>query len=246
MFLSVIIPAYNEESRLSTILTATTAYFNEHFPRDFEILVVDDGSVDATPRITQEFAREHDNIKLLQYGRNRGKGYAVRYGMLKATGDWRLFCDADLATPIEEFDVVHARMTKDSSEIGIGSRPLRDSNLIVHQPWYREMLGRGFNRVVQVLAVPGIHDTQCGFKIFSARACEDIFTRCKLDRFAFDAEALFLAQKLGYRISEVPIRWSHKTGSKVNMVRDGARMIWDLIHVRRMHRGVGKTGTSNT
>jgi dolichyl-phosphate beta-glucosyltransferase len=115
---------------------------------------------------------------------------------------------------------------------------LRASQLVVHQPWYREWLGRGFNVVVQKLAVPGIHDTQCGFKIFSARAAQDVFQRCKLDHYAFDAESLLVAQRLGYRIAETPIRWSHKDGSKVSLVRDGSRMVYDLLRIRLIHRGL--------
>jgi dolichyl-phosphate beta-glucosyltransferase len=238
MLLSVIIPAYNEESRLLPILNASIAYFDNKFQGQYEILVVDDGSIDDTAKIALDYAAGHSNVHLLQYGRNRGKGYAVRHGMLNASGQWRLFCDADLATPIEEFDVVHDRMVADKTEIGIGSRPLRESHLIVHQPWYRELMGRGFNKVVQMLAVPGIQDTQCGFKIFSARAAAEVFGLCVLDRFAFDAEALFVARRLGYRISEVPIRWSHKSGSKVSMLRDGTRMIYDLMRIRALHRAV--------
>jgi dolichyl-phosphate beta-glucosyltransferase len=241
LFLSVIIPAYNEEARLLPILNATTVYFDKTLPAQYEILVVDDGSTDRTAQIARDYAGNHPNMRLIQYGHNRGKGYAVRHGMLHASASWRLFCDADMATPIEEFYVVHTRMLADQNEIGIGSRPLRGSHLIVHQPWYRELLGRTFNKVVQMLAVPGIQDTQCGFKIFSARAAEEVFSKCVLDRFAFDAEALFLARKMAYRISEVPIRWSHKSGSKVNMLRDGTRMILDLIRIRSLHRGVART-----
>lgn len=243
MLLSVIIPAYNEESRLLPILKAATAHFDEKFPKSFELIVVDDGSSDNTAEIARSYASDHPNASLLQYGRNRGKGYAVRHGMLAAKAEWRLFCDADLATPIEEFDVVYSKMLTDRSEIGIGSRPLRESHLLVHQPWYRELLGRLFNKVVQMLAVPGIQDTQCGFKIFSARAAKDIFSLCVLDRFAFDAEALYLAQRLGYKISEVPIRWSHKPGSKVSMIRDGSRMILDLLRIRSLHRNVAQSAT---
>ncbi len=244
MLLSVIIPAYNEEERLASTLATTLAYFDglPEYAGRYEVLVVDDGSVDATAEIVRSFGGEQPQVRLLGYGGNRGKGYAVRHGMLEASGDWRLFCDADLATPPEEFEVVFAAMHGDSgqvvADIGIGSRPLRESNLIVHQPWYRELLGRSFNAVVQMLAVPGIHDTQCGFKIFSRRSAEDVFSRCRLDGFAFDAEALFLASRLGYKIAEAPIRWSHKSGSKVSMLRDGSRMVLDLLRIRGMHRSV--------
>jgi len=242
MFLSVIIPAYNEEVRLPITLTTTLAYLQERFPGDFEMIVVDDGSTDATAKVAEDFRLGYpaSNCRVLGYGGNRGKGYAVRFGMLKAEGDWRLFCDADLATPIEEFEVVFSAMKKKSSEIGIGSRPLRESHLLVHQPPLREFLGRSFNKAVQMLAVTGISDTQCGFKIFSARSTEDIFSSCKIDGFAFDVEALYLAQLMGYVIAEVPIRWSHKDGSKVSMVRDGIKMLRDMMLVRAIHRGVKK------
>ncbi|MDR3708369.1 MAG: glycosyltransferase family 2 protein [Capsulimonadaceae bacterium] len=236
----MIIPAFNEEARLPITLNATREYLQERFPEQCEILVVDDGSADATAHITAEFAKHYPDVpvSVLSYGCNRGKGYAVRYGMLHASGDWRLFCDADLATPIEEFAVIFDRMKVDGTEIGIGSRPLKQSNLLVHQPWYREQLGRGFNKVVQMLAVPGIQDTQCGFKIFSAAAATNVFQHCKLDKFAFDAEALLIATRLGYRISEVPIRWSHKDGSKISLVRDGSRMVCDLLRIRMLHKGL--------
>lgn len=237
MFVSVVIPAYNEEVRLPATLATTADYFHEHFPGDFEILIVDDGSSDGTAEIAQRYAQDHPEIacKLLSYGKNRGKGYAVRYGLLRGAGEWRLFCDADLATPVEEFQVVYDALSEKKADIGIGSRPLAQSQLLVHQPWYREMLGRLFNKAVQSLAVSGINDTQCGFKIFSARAAEGVFSRCKIDGFAFDIEALYVARRLGYEIAEVPIRWSHKEGSKVSMVRDGLRMLRDLVLVRFLH-----------
>lgn len=246
MFLSVIIPAFNEEARLPTTLTTTLEYLQKQFPSDFEIIVVDDGSTDGTARIFNEFRSHHLECKssILNYGGNRGKGFAVRYGMLRAAADWRLFCDADLATPVEEFEVVFGAMKASGNQIGIGSRPLRESHLMVRQPWYREMLGRSFNKAVRVLGdVHGISDTQCGFKIFSAAAAEEVFSRCKLDGFAFDVEALYIAGKLGYGISEVPIRWSHKDGSKVDLFRDGFKMLADVLTIRAMHRSVKALST---
>lgn len=246
MSVSVIIPAFNEEQRLPLTLGETMDYFAGR-GEPFEILVVDDGSRDATPALVEQFSRTHSHpaclgVTCLSYGGNRGKGYAVRYGMLRAQGDLRLFCDADLATPVQEYETILARMREREAPIGIGSRPLRESKLVVHQPWFREMLGRGFNKVVRALAVPGISDTQCGFKIFTARAAEDVFARCRLDGFAFDCEALYIAWRLGYKIAEVPIRWSHKAGSKINMLRDGPRMLRDLSTVRWRHRGLKPGG----
>lgn len=237
MSVSVIIPAYNEAVRLPSTLAATADYFAGR-AEDFEVLVVDDGSTDETASVVSAFAgqRPEVSVQCLSYGGNRGKGYAVRYGMLRASGDLRVFCDADLATPAEEYEVVWAAMTAQNAPIGIGSRPLRNSHLLVHQPWYREQLGRGFNAAVQLLAVPGIADTQCGFKIFTAETAKAVFSKCRIDGFAFDSEALFIARRLGYGIAEVPIRWSHKEGSKVSMVRDGLRMLLDLSRIRWMHR----------
>lgn len=237
MSVSVIIPAYNEAARLPLTLRATFDVFTAR-GEAFDLLVVDDGSTDGTAQIVDDFARNNPEhpVQCLSYGGNRGKGYAVRHGMLRARGDRRLFCDADLATPAEEYEVVLDAMARSGTEIGIGSRPLRRSQLLVHQPWYREMLGRGFNQAVQILAVPGIEDTQCGFKVWTAQAAEDVFSRCRLDGFAFDSEALLIARRLGYRIAEVPIRWSHKDGSKVSMVRDGLKMLRDLCRIRWMHR----------
>ena len=183
MSLSIIIPAFNEAERLPMTLAATAEFFAAR-PEPFEILVVDDGSTDRTAQIVSDYAQAHPDIALhcLSYGGNRGKGYAVRHGMLRAGGDWRLFCDADLATPVEEYEVVRAALDAEGTDIGIGSRPLRKSHLLVHQPWYREWLGRGFNKAVRLLAVPGIADTQCGFKLFTAQAAQDVFSRCRLER----------------------------------------------------------------
>ena len=237
MSVSIIIPAYNEEVRLPGTLRATAEYFAGR-GEPFDIVVVDDGSRDATARVAADFARAHPEISLqyLSYGGNQGKGYAVRHGMLRALGDLRLFCDADLATPPEEYEVVRAGMQHRHAAIGIGSRPelIRQSDQ--RQPWYRELLGRGFNKAVQVLAVSGIADTQCGFKVFTAQAAQEVFSRCRVNGFAFDAEALYVARKLGYTVAEVPIRWAHQDGSKVDMMRDGPKMLRELAAIRRLHR----------
>ena len=237
--ISIIIPAYNEEMRLPIALQATIDFFCRK-GECFEILVVDDGSKDGTPGVVEHFAALHPEVRLrrLEYGGNRGKGYAVRFGMLAAVGKTRLFCDADLATPIEEYDVVLNQMKEQQAQVGVGSRPLKTSHLLVREPWYRELLGRLFNAFVQTFAVKGIQDTQCGFKIFDAAAAEEIFSQCKLDGFAFDTEVLFLAQQLGCKIAEVPIRWAHKDGSKISMVRDGLSMLSELSRVRYLHRKV--------
>lgn len=239
MSVSIIIPAYNEEERLPETLQATAAYFAGR-GEAYDLLVVDDGSHDGTVAVVSRFAVAHPEVAVecLSYGGNRGKGYAVRYGMLRARGQMRLFCDADLATPPDQYEVVLSAMRAQTAAIGIGSRPLRASSLLVHQPWHREMLGRGFNGAVRMLAVPGIADTQCGFKVFTAEAAQEVFSRCRLDSFASDSESLYVATRLGYTVAEVPIQWSHKEGSKVNLVRDGLRTLLDLMTVRRLHRGL--------
>jgi dolichyl-phosphate beta-glucosyltransferase len=191
-------------------------------------VVVDDGSTDTTAQIARNLAKEDDRFSLISYQPNRGKGYAVRRGMIEAEADWLLLCDADLAAPIEEVE----KLIRAGTPIAIGSRPLRESNLEIRQPWWREFAGRMFNFAVQALSIRGIKDTQCGFKLFACDAAKDIFPRCRFDGFSYDFEALLIGKKLGYGIAEVPIRWSHQEGSKVRLMRDGPRMLRDLILLR--------------
>jgi dolichyl-phosphate beta-glucosyltransferase len=224
------VPAYNEEERLPRTLARLHEYYSQQgYP--YDVVVVSDGSADGTRALVEAFAQSHPEFRLHEYFPNRGKGYAVRTGMLEAKGDLILFCDADLATPQEETEKLLAHIQQ-GADVAIGSRPLKESRLEVRQPIYREMLGRGFNKFVQMLAVPGIDDTQCGFKLFTRKAAQDVFRRCKLDGFSFDVEALIIARDLGYRIDEVPIRWAHQEGSKVSLVRDGIKMLRDLVRLR--------------
>lgn len=233
--LSVVIPAYNEEVRLAPSLEQAIAYFSAQ-PYTWEITVVSDGSTDKTNSIVEQAAAGDSRVSLYAYEPNRGKGYAVRQGMLKAKGDIVLFMDADLATPLEETAKLLPYLQRGNS-IAIGSRPLKESSLEVHQPWWREALGRASNGLVQALAVRGISDTQCGFKMFSRSAAQDVFSRCKLNGFSFDFEALMIARDLGLQIAEVPIRWMHQEGSKVVFWRDYPRALRDLVKLRLM----GKT-----
>ncbi len=195
------------------------------------VWLLSDGSSDRTPELGREFAEKDPRFKVVHYSPNRGKGYAVRTGMLQADAELILFSDADLAAPIEEVEKLLAHV-KRGADVAIGSRPLRESNLEIRQPFYREWLGRAFNLSVQLLAIKGIKDTQCGFKLFTKIAAHDVFSRCKLDGFSFDFEALMIARDLGYRIDEVPIRWRHQEGSKVVLMRDGPRMLRDLVKLR--------------
>lgn len=204
-------------------------------PYTWSVTVVSDGSRDETEAIVRAFAAEHPGFGVIAYQPNRGKGYAVRRGMLEVEGELLLFSDADLAAPIEEVEKL-LPMIEQGYRIAIGSRPLKESRLEVRQPLYRELLGRAFNFAVQTLAVRGIRDTQCGFKLFTRDVARDVFERCKLDGFSFDFEALMIARDLGYTIAEVPIRWSHQEGSKVSLLRDGPRMLRDLIRLRLLGR----------
>lgn len=235
--LSIVIPAYNEAERLPRTLEAALAYVAER-ALDAEVVVVDDGSTDATAAVAAAFT----GVRVLQNAVNAGKGNAVRHGILQATGERILFMDADLATPIEELAVLEAALDA-GADIAIGSRPLRESQLLVRQPWYREAAGRLFNAVVQAVATPGIHDTQCGFKLLQGPAARAIFSRCVLDGFSFDVEALFVARRMGYRVAEVPVRWAHQEGAAAfssgsRYLAHGLRMLRDLVRIRWVHRSV--------
>lgn len=233
-YLAIIVPAYNEEARMLPTLERLAEYV-AGLSYTWTVTVVSDGSSDKTNEIVTDFAATHPGFSLLAYQPNRGKGYAVRKGMLEVPGELILFSDADLAAPIEEVEKLLPAI-KMGAAIAIGSRPLKESNLEIRQPWYREMMGRMFNKAVQMLAVKGLQDTQCGFKVFRKDVAMDIFSRCKLDKFGFDFESLMIARDLGYPIAEIPIRWRHQEGSKVRLLRDGTRMLSDLAKLRLMGR----------
>jgi dolichyl-phosphate beta-glucosyltransferase len=223
--LSVVIPAFNEALRLP----ATLARIREHLAgASFEIVVVDDGSTDGTAQ--QARAAGDDCLRVIGGGRNRGKGHAVRQGMLEARGALRLMTDADLSTPIEELARLQARAAE-GFEIVIASRALAGSRIEVHQPWYRESVGRAFNLLVRALLLPGLHDTQCGFKLFSARAAAEVFAAARLDGFGFDVEALVIARRRGYRIAELPVTWRNDAATHVSSLR-GFLAFLDLARIR--------------
>jgi dolichyl-phosphate beta-glucosyltransferase len=227
--LSIVIPAYNEEARIGRALTETRAWLDGR-RESAEILVVDDGSDDTTCAIVDQHAGRDARVKLLRLERNRGKGAAVRAGMLSAAGERVLFMDADLATPLEEFDLPQ-RALDGGADIAFGSRAVRGSRVTEHQPFLREYGGRAFNLLVQALVMPGFWDTQCGFKLFTREAAQTLFREVTIDGFAFDIEVLLLARGR-YRAVEVPVRWRHVEKSKVSPLRDGARSAWDLLLLR--------------
>lgn len=229
--ISIIVPAYNEEIRLPETIRAMENYFRDHAWAFHEIVIVDDGSKDKTAAIADNFAKSNPHIRVLRNPGNRGKGYSVRHGMLKARGEWRLFSDADLSTPIEELDKLWAVMERDHADVAIGSRALDPSLIGIHQPGFRETAGKLFNVVMRITIGLPIADTQCGFKLFRGSLVEDIFSRQMLEGFGFDVEVLFIAKRLGYKIAEVPVRWNHAEGSKVGMLT-GVRAFLELAEVR--------------
>jgi glycosyltransferase involved in cell wall biosynthesis len=232
--LSVVIPAYNEEPRLPRTLDRVVQYCTERVEQG-EILVVNDGSRDATGELARRFAAAHSSarlqIRVLDNPGNRGKGYSVRHGLLEAVEEWVLFSDADLSAPIEECEKLFAALG-DRYQAAIGSRALDRSLIGVHQSVLRENAGRIFNACMRLFT--GLHfaDTQCGFKLFRRDAAREICRRQRLERFGFDVEILYLAQKLGYQTVEVPVRWNHDAGTKVSMIGDSLDMFLDLWRVR--------------
>lgn len=247
--LSIVIPAYNEASRLPRTLYAAAEYL-EGRGTTYEILIVSDGSRDETRAVSEALAQtlnanaRYGAVIATGYEQNQGKGYAVRFGMLRASGERLLCMDADLATPMEELPKLEAALDESTRTcVAIGSRPLRESELTVRQPLYRELAGRAFNKAVQLMATPGIHDTQCGFKLFTRSAARQIFERATLNGFSFDVEVLYLSRKLGFTIAEVPVRWAHQEGAAAfatrgAYLRHGIKMLRDLVRIRRVHRDV--------
>lgn len=234
--LSIIVPAYNEAERIGPTLRSIEAWLRA---QDFacEVLLVDDGSADETASVALS-AWEGDEFRVVTQEVNMGKGAAIRRGMLEARGDWRLFTDADNSTPIDEVEAFWP-LTEQGFDVCIGSRALPDSRLEERQPFYREWMGRTFNVMVRLIAVSGLCDTQCGFKLFSRRAAEAVFPRQTLEGFAFDVECLMLARGLGLRIAEAPVRWINSPASRVSALSDSFEMFSDLVRLRRLH---GKNG----
>jgi dolichyl-phosphate beta-glucosyltransferase len=229
--ISIIIPAYNERVRLPDTLRRIDDYLRLNNWVFHEIIVVDDGSTDRTVEAAKEFARENPNVRVLMNPGNRGKGYSVRHGMRKARGEWRLFSDADLSTPIEELEKLWCRVAREPDQIAIGSRAIDPSLIGIHQPGLRETMGRIFNGVMKALTGLAISDTQCGFKLFRGDVAEEVFSRQILERFGFDAEVLYIASRRGYSIAEVPVVWNHMEGSKVGMLT-GLHAFWELLQIR--------------
>jgi dolichyl-phosphate beta-glucosyltransferase len=233
--LSIVIPAYNEESRLPKTLDRILEWLREQHLKFEEVIVVDDGSRDGTASVAAEYGKPPSPIRLLRNPGNRGKGYAVRHGMLEAAAEWILYTDADLSAPIEEVHKLYSSAVGQNAVIAIGSRAVDRSLVAVHQSIFREYSGRFFNRVMRTLTGLPFRDTQCGFKLYRSDAAKEIFSRQEQDGFSFDVEDLVIAKKLGLRAVEVPVRWSNVEGTKVTMAQ-GVRSFTDLLQIRKDHR----------
>lgn len=236
--LSVVIPAWNEAGRLPAYLAEVLAYLDGRGGA-YEVIVVDDGSTDATRARVEAAMREHPGLRLHALPANRGKGHAVRAGMALARGRQRLMADADGATRIEELKRLEAAVQA-GADLAVGSRALPDPSVAVRARPHRRLAGAVFQAVVRVLGVRGVVDTQCGFKLFRGPAADDLFPRLATDGFGFDVELLLWARRLGYRVVEVPVNWTDQPGSKVGVLRDGPRMLLEIARARlRLARRAG-------
>jgi dolichyl-phosphate beta-glucosyltransferase len=229
---SIIIPCFNEESRIGKTLRTTLDYLASAAPES-ELIIVNDGSTDATATIAREvLANAKIASRLLENFPNRGKGAAVRSGLLAAQKSIGLFSDADLSTPLEETPKLIEPIANGEIDIAFGSRALDRSLIGIRQPWRREHAGRVFNLLVRVATGLPFWDTQCGFKAFRLDVCRPIIEAARIDGFAFDVELLYLAQRAGLRIREIPVRWNHAEGSKVRFIHDSLRMLREVIALR--------------
>ncbi|MEA3488884.1 MAG: dolichyl-phosphate beta-glucosyltransferase [Candidatus Omnitrophota bacterium] len=234
MYLSIVIPAYNEENRIGPTLSLMHDYF---FSRDYdhEVILVDDGSTDGTvPEAERSRFVSESRLKIVQNGVNRGKGFSVRNGIMNSRGEYVLICDADMSTPIEEMDKL-AGYFHEGYDIVIGSRSIKGSDVRVRQPWYRERMGKTFNFLVKLILMGGIKDTQCGFKVFKGDIAREIAYDLRIDGFCYDVEMLYLAEKKGYRIKEVGIVWDNSPQSKVKIMGSSLNMFFDLVKIKRLH-----------
>lgn len=230
--LSIVVPAYNESERLGATLARVLAW-SARDGRVIEVVVVDDGSSDRTAEIAA--AGGDRRVRVLRLPVNRGKGAALRAGVVASRGRLVLLTDADLSTPIEEVARLEAALA--GADVAIGSRAVDGARIVEHQPFWREWSGRVFNRLLRLAAIGGLHDTQCGFKLLRGDVARELFPRLTIERFAYDVELLWLAERSGYRIREVGVEWRNDASSRVRLWRDGPRMLLDVARFRWRHRG---------
>jgi len=228
--LSIVIPAYNESARIEGTLERVMACVAMQ-GWDAEVLVVDDGSKDATAEIVERWMERYSRLHLIKNDGNRGKGYSVRNGLLQAGGDVVMFTDADLSAPMEEAELLLAAIA-DGADVAIGSRWMDKTRQTIHQPLYRRFFGRCFNWVTRVVMGLPFKDTQCGFKAFKRPAAQIIFRLQRIERWGFDPEILFIARKLGYEIREVPVTWGHDERSRMSYLKDGMKMLEEMAVIR--------------
>jgi dolichyl-phosphate beta-glucosyltransferase len=234
-FLSIIVPAYNEEERLRKTIPEFLG-FSSAFRMPVELVFVDDGSADGTSRVIQKAIQGFKSARLIRLSVNQGKGAAIRKGMFLARGKFRIFADADNSTPVWQAEKLLE--VADDRTVVIGSRYVSGSQIKRKQSVYRVIGGRVLNLIIRIILLPDIKDTQCGFKLFSERAVKEIFPKLRLNRFSFDLEVLFLAKAFGYRIKEVPIEWENSPHSTVNPVKDGLKLLLDALKIKiNMMRG---------
>jgi glycosyltransferase involved in cell wall biosynthesis len=229
-FYTIVIPAYNESARLGGTLERVLAFVRQR-NWDVEIIVVNDGSSDDTAEIVRRYARKNEILRLLENPGNRGKGYSVRNGVLHARGAIVLFTDADLSSPIEEAPKLLEAL-EDGADIAIGSRWMRSELQTQRQSLARQILGRAFNLFLRITLRLDFKDTQCGFKAFRRSAAKTVFPLQKIEGWGFDPEVLFLARKCGFKVTEVPVVWSHDAGTRINPLADGGRMLLEALLIR--------------
>lgn len=231
---SIVIPAYNEAQRIGGSLRAIAEYARVT-SEQLEVIVVDDGSMDDTSLVAERNLPQTPNVqaRVLRYAPNRGKGHAVRHGLLAARAPYALFSDADLSTPISEMPKLLKELVDGGADLTFGSRALDRRLIGVHQPRRRELGGRAFNLVLRLATGLPFWDTQCGFKAFRMSVCRPLVEAGTIDGFGFDIELLYEAHRAGLRLREIPVRWDHRDGSKVNFLRDGSRMLRDVLTVRK-------------
>jgi dolichyl-phosphate beta-glucosyltransferase len=229
--LSIVIPAFNEALRLGESLEGVLDWLEQH-NRDFEIIVVDDGSTDATSLVAESL--ESRGVRTIRLEQNSGKGAAVSRGVRESRGDRVLLSDADFSTPIEDIQKLESRI--EEAPIVLGSRAVRGAKILRHQPFYREIMGKVFNRMLRLFGVWGISDTQCGFKLLDGEIARELFTQIVTPGFAFDVELAWLARRAGYRVVEVGIVWENSADSRVHLLTDPPRMILEILRFRWHHR----------
>jgi dolichyl-phosphate beta-glucosyltransferase len=236
--LSIVVPAFNEGARLGTTLPKILAHLNSSSAKS-ELIVVDDGSDDDTAEVAEKALAQAGAVetRLLRYEKNRGKGYAVRMGLLAASANIALFSDADLSTPVTEVGKLVDPIRSGECDLTFGSRALDRKLIGVHQPWRREQSGRIFNLIVRVATGLPFWDTQCGFKAFRMSVCRPLIEAARIDRFGFDVELIYLAHLAKLRLREIPVRWNHDPASKVSVMRDSFLMVDE---VRRIRSEVGR------